>query len=302
MSIVLDTNMRLFADRMNITSSRMIQDYGQKTIDEIIEAEAAQGNTKAINYARELYGSPDKLISLYKLANVENRYTIINNMDEKTREMILPMLDNNDLVMGLYFFRQEKVLKMLLDVSGEELVNVILATFPPEKIVMMYSEEDLAMFFQRDELEKHDVIEQLKKMPPEVMFKFIEGVTGRPSEETNPMDLINSIEALPTDKYRDFMSSIDPDVQRQLVFQLTEDKPEYFLLFENEAYVNMLATLNKQDMIKPLVLLEQESLINMVTELPPDFMSIVAAQINTRDFAEFLIDGNLELLEKTIMM
>ena len=44
MAIVLDTNMKLFAERMNITSSRMIQDYGLKTVDEIIEAEAAQGN------------------------------------------------------------------------------------------------------------------------------------------------------------------------------------------------------------------------------------------------------------------
>ena len=40
MAIVLDTNMKLFAERMNITSSRMIQDYGLKTVDEIIEAEA----------------------------------------------------------------------------------------------------------------------------------------------------------------------------------------------------------------------------------------------------------------------
>ena len=40
MAVVLDANMKLFAERMNITSSRMIQDYGLKTVDEIIEAEA----------------------------------------------------------------------------------------------------------------------------------------------------------------------------------------------------------------------------------------------------------------------
>ena len=66
MPVVLDTNMKLFAERMNISSSRMIQDYGLKTVDEIIEAEAAQGNTQAINYARELYNSPEKLIKVFK--------------------------------------------------------------------------------------------------------------------------------------------------------------------------------------------------------------------------------------------
>ena len=54
MAVVLDTNMKLFAERMNITSSRMIQDYGLKTVEEIIEAEAAQGNTQAVQYAREM--------------------------------------------------------------------------------------------------------------------------------------------------------------------------------------------------------------------------------------------------------
>ena len=40
MSLVIDANMKLFAERMNITSSRMIRDYGLSTVDEIIEAEA----------------------------------------------------------------------------------------------------------------------------------------------------------------------------------------------------------------------------------------------------------------------
>ena len=53
MSIVLDANMKLFAERMNITSSRMIRDYGLSTVDEIIEAEAEKGNYQAVRYARE---------------------------------------------------------------------------------------------------------------------------------------------------------------------------------------------------------------------------------------------------------
>ena len=67
MSLVIDANMKLFAERMNITSSRMIQDYGLKTVDEIIEAEAAQGNSQAVKYAQEMYGSPAKLINIYRL-------------------------------------------------------------------------------------------------------------------------------------------------------------------------------------------------------------------------------------------
>ena len=302
MSIVLDTNMKLFAERLNITSSRMVQDYGLKTVDEIIEAEAAQGNTQAVNYAREMYNSPEKLIKIFKLTDVENKFVILHNMDDKTRQMVLPMLEQEDLLMGLYFFTQDKLLSMLMEVDIEELVNVIQAAFPLEDIVMMFTEDDLSEFFQNEKLEKYDVINQLKAMPPEVIQKFVEGVTGQPSEEVNYGEFVNSIESLPIDKYRDFMSSIDPDVQRQLTFQLTKQKPEYLQLFSNETYVNMLSTMMKTEMVKPMINLQKETMIDMISILPEDLMSIVAAQVDTKDFAEFLLDDHLDLLEGALMI
>ncbi len=302
MSVVLDTNMKLFAERLNITSSRMIRDYGMSTVDEIIEAEAAQGNTQAVNYAREMYNSPSKLIKIFKLTDVENKFVILHNMDDKTRLQVLPLLEKEDLVMGMYFFTKDKLLSMLMEVDIEELVNVILGAFPLQEIVMMFTEDDLAAFFQNEKLEKYDVINQLKAMPPEVMKKFVEGVTGRPSEETNPLDLIKSIEQLPIDKYRDFMSSIDPDVQRQLTFQLTKQKPEYLQLFENYTYVNMLSTLMKTEMVKPMIYLEKDTMMEMVSILPDDLLSIVAAQVDTRAFAEFLLEGHTDVLEQALMI
>ena len=185
MAIVIDANMKLFADKMNITSSRMIRDYGLSNVDEIIEAEAERGNTRAITYAREYYHSPEKLIKLFELMDVENKYSLIYNMKNSTREKLLPYLAQEDLVMGLYFFTQEKLLAMMMKVNIEELVRVVREAFTLDEIVLMYSEEDLKKFFKHDDLEKRVVMEQIKSMPPEVMQKFIEGVTGKSHEETN---------------------------------------------------------------------------------------------------------------------
>ena len=302
MAVVLDTNMKLFAERMNITSSRMIQDYGLATVDDIIESEAKKGNTQAVNFAMELYNSPDKLMKVFRLTDVENKFVILHNMDDATRAMVVPMLDKEDMILGLYFFTQEKLLSMLMEVDMEELVNVVLGAYALEEIIMMFTEDDLAGFFQHDDLDRNDVIEQLKALPPEVMIQFVEGVTGKPSDETNPDDLIKMIEEMPTDQYRDFMSAIDPNVQRQLTFQLTKTKPEYLQLFENYTYVNMLSKLMKPEMVKPMIALEKESMTNMILELPDDLLSIVAAQVNTRDFAEFLLDDHLDVLQDSIMM
>ena len=302
MSIVIDANMKLFAERLHITSSRMIRDYGLSTIDEIIEQEAERGNTHAIQHAREYYHSPEKLIKLFKLTDVENKFNIIQKMDDATRQKVLPMLDQQDLVMGLYFFTQEKLLKMLMDTDIEELVQVVLEAFSLDHIVMMFTEDDLAGFFMSQDLERYDVIEQLKCMPPDVMKKFVEGVTGLPSEQTNPMDLINKISQMPIDKYRKFMASIDPDVQRQLTYQLTNDQPKYLTLFNNESYVNMLATLMKPDMVKPMIMLQKDTLVDMLTELTPELMSVVASQVDPNELAKFLQKGHMDLIEDALMI
>ena len=223
MSIVIDANLTMLADRLHISSSRMSHDYGMKTIDEIIEAEAAQGNTQAITYAHEMYSSPEKLIRIFKLANVENKFVLIQSMDEKTREEVLPLLDKEDLVMGLYFFNKDKLLEMLMHVDIEELVNVALEAYPFEELILLIPEEDLAMFFQSNQLDKYIIANELKNLPPEVMQSFIEGLTGQAYEKVeNPEGIIDGIIALPEDKFRDFMSQIDPEVQRQLVFQITK--------------------------------------------------------------------------------
>jgi hypothetical protein len=75
----------------------MVQEYGLKTIDEIIEAEAAQGNSHAVNYAKEMYNTPEKLIKIFKLADVENKFVILQSMDDNTRLEVLPMLEKEDL-------------------------------------------------------------------------------------------------------------------------------------------------------------------------------------------------------------
>ena len=302
MSIVIDANMKLFADRMNITSSRMIRDYGLSSVDEIIEAEAEKGNTKAISYAREYYHSPEKLMKIFELLDVENKYSLIYNMKNSTREKLLPYLNQEDLVMGLYFFTQEKLLVMLSEVDIEELVNVVREAFSLDEIVMMYSEEDLMQFFRHDDLEKRAVMEQIKSMPPEIMQKFIEGVTGMPQEQTNSDDFIKNIESLSDDSFKKFMSMIDPDVQRQLTFQLIKTEPDYMTMFGNMTYLKMLNKMMKPEMVKPMIMLNKESLVEMIGELPRDLMAIVGAQIEAREFAKFLQDGHMDLIERALMI
>lgn len=303
MSIVIDANMTMFAERLHISSSRMVQDYGLKTIDEIIEAEAAQGNSYAVNYAKEMFNSPEKLVKIFNLTNVENKFTLLQSMDPDTRQKVLPLLEKEDLVMGLYFFKQDKLLEMLQEVDIEELINVVLDAFTFEQIILLIPDEDMAKFFQSNDIEKYVIVNELNSMPHEVLKQFIEGLTGIAYNKVeDPQGILDGITSLPEDKFKDFMSGIDPDVQRQLIYQITKKDQKYFEIFDNQMYINMLGTIMKNDMIPSMIQLEKESLVNMISILPEDLMSIVASQVDTQEFTKFLIEGHLDFLKDAWMI
>ena len=112
---------------------------------------------------------------------------------------ILPLLSEEDLVMGLSFFKQDYILKMLENVSVYELANSALEFFPLEELLKMFDEEDYAMFFMNDELEKEVVMEQIRSLPEDIMQIFIESVTGQPQEDVYANELMTNIESLDDD-------------------------------------------------------------------------------------------------------
>ncbi len=297
MTVALDSNVIYLQNRLNINTSRM-NNYADKSVDDIIAEEAKQGNQSAVEYKRELFGNADELISGFKLDDPNNKYNVIVAMNDEQQQKLLPMLESEDMVLGLNFFTEEKLLKLFNQVPPEDAVNVALGTFSLEQIVTMMPMEQLEKFFYNDDVEKEQVIKQLEKMPPEVLIQMIESITGEPADENDSMALIQSIASLPDDKYKETMANIDPNVQMQLVYQMAHDDKRILEVFDNSAYVGMLQRLQKPDIVKSMIGLSDESLRNMMTELPPDLFAIVATQVDTKELAKFLMEDCQNVLEK----
>ncbi len=302
MSLIIDANMKLFADRIGITSSRMIEDYGLSTIDEIIEAETEKGNAAAYNYAIEMGESPAKLIQTLQLHSTENRFRILDSMNPVDLKYILPLLSEQDLVMGLSFFKQDYILKMLENVSVYELANSALEFFPLEELLKTFDEEDYAMFFMNDELEKEVVMEQIRSLPEDIMQIFIESVTGQPQEDVDVNELMTNIESLDDDKFKKFTAALPIEVQMQLAYQLIIEDKERLLMFQPESYIKVLGKLQKPDMIKSLIGLNKYSLIMMNAELPRDLMAVVGAQADATVFARFIQKNGKSIIGKALMI
>ena len=150
------------------------------------------------------------------------------------------------------------------------------------------------------DLKKEIVIKQIKLLPKEFLQKFIESVTGEEQNKNFTLNFINSLYNMPEDKFKKFMTFIDPDVQRQLVFQLSKDNENYLTFFDNYTFLVMLNTLQKPDMIKPLIMLNQETMVNIIKILPPNMLAIVSSQIDTKLFASILQNGNMNILKRAL--
>jgi Mg/Co/Ni transporter MgtE len=264
--IAIDTNILHLQSILDISNRRM-KDYAASTVDEILQAEAAQGNTQALTYARKLYKNTGELIELFRLYDPENKFQIISSMNAQQRDAILPMLEVEDMVLGMQFFTKDKLLELLKDIEPEEMVRLMLNTFNLEDIMMLMPEDELQQFFENKEVRKEDVAKHLKALPPELMQQLMESLTGQPSFEVDSTEVINMITSLGDRDYEAVMASIDPLILRQVIFSMSSQKPEYLELFDNEVYTEMLSTLMKPEIIKPMEVLKKETLMDMMMEM-----------------------------------
>ena len=301
MAISLNTDQYHLMTKLNITTSRM-RDYTDKSVDDIIKAEAESGNTVAKDYGRKLFGNVAELIETFQLDDPTNKLNILNQMSGEQRDKVLELLDSEDMVIGLNFFTQEKLEQMLGKVSIAESANVALEAFSLPQIIAMMPEEEMESFFMSSDIPKESLTAQLRNLDPEVLIQLAEGITGQVADQSDASKLIAQISALPDRQFKETMAGLDPEIKQSIVFEMANKDKNILLHFSNQAYTDMVSGLQKPDMVKSMIALDMETLQRMTKQMPEDLFSIVATQVDTKEFAKLLIDRCPDLLEKFASM
>ena len=300
MSIVIDTNLAYLQNRLNLSAEKL-ELYQGKSIEEVIEAEAAAGNQLAVELANELLTDVNLLIEIFKLADPNNKLIILMNMDEEQLREFLPLMEHNDLIQGLMYFTQDKLLKMLEEVPPEQLVETVLQLFSQEEVISLVPEEELDTILTYHDLDKNKVLQHLKSIPPEYIAQMLESVTGEEVENQNQLAMIKQVSDLNPLEYKDALTSLQPTQKQQLTLSLAKENPELYQLIDARAYTNMI-DIHKQkpEIVKAMNILEDEELIKMIGQLPNDLMSIVITQLDTEIFADHLMNKNPEIIADII--
>lgn len=300
MSIVIDTNLIYLQNRLNLSAEKL-ELYQGKSISEVLEAEAASGNQLAVELANELLTDVNLLIEIFKLADPNNKFIILMNMNSQQLKEFLPLMEHEDMVQGLMYFTQDKLLKMLEEIPPEQLVNTVLQLFSEEEVIQLMPEEQLDKLLTSHTIDKNKMLEHLKSIPQEYIAQILESVTGENCENKDIIDMVKQVGELNPLEYKDALTSLQPTQKQQLTLSLTKENPELYQLFDASAYTDMINThKQKPELVKAMTVIEDEEIIKMLEQLPNDLLSIVITQLDTEVFADTLMKKHQELIADLI--
>lgn len=299
MSIKINTDLAYLQSRLNISDSKM-EIYQNKTVDEILKAEAAEGNQAAIQLAADMFSDVSQLIELFQLADPQNKLVIMSAMTSSQLEKLVPMLEPDDLLTGLQYFTQDSLLDLLKDIPKEELVKTVFQMFSETQVIEYMPEKELDKLLTGTDMDKEMLLQSLKSIPEMYLQQIVESITGEETQE-NSTELVRQIGQLGDLDYKNAIMNLQPTQKRELTFMLTNQENKLYEKFGTDAYTHMInRERDKDEMIKSMSVIKPEYLQKMVNQLPQDLLAVVTTQVDTEKFADSLINKFPELLAKFI--
>lgn len=303
MALIIDANLEYLQRRLGISSTTFYEKYSTMSVDEIVEAEAALGNQAAIALAKEILNNSSLVIELFDLADTNNKYMILREMTAQQLKLFLPQMEQNDMLQGLYFFSDDKLMELLEDIPKEQLVKTAFELFSQEEIVQLMPDEQLDKFLTSTDIDKNKILKHIQSIPEEYVAQVLEQITGEAvGDNLKSFDLAKQFGQLNPLEYQDALRAFQPTQKQQLVLSLGKEHNEWFQLFDAHAYTTIINREKQQpEIIKGMSVIEPEHIQKMLEELPNDLLSVVITQIDTEKFAEILMDRMPELIAQIIL-
>ena len=302
MSLVIDSNLEYLQNILHISNVTFQEKYADMSVDEIIEAEAAAGNQYAIELAKELTSNTSLVMELFDLADTENKYMILRELTAQQLQVFLPEMEEKDLLQGLFFFTQDKLMKLLEELPAEQLVNTVFEMFSQEEVVKFMPDEQLDKFLTSTDIDKNKILKHMQSIPEEYVAQVLEQITGESHENMKSYDLSKEFGELNPLQYKDALMAFQPTQKQQLVLSLGKEHEEWFQLFDADAYTKIINREKQQpEVVKAMSVIEPEYIQNMLKELPNDLLSLVITQMDTKQFTEMLMEQFPEVIAEIIM-
>ncbi|MBE7705830.1 MAG: hypothetical protein E7Z91_01105 [Cyanobacteria bacterium SIG30] len=284
--ITLDIDLSYLFKHFGI-SAQKVNLYSNKNIEEVMEAEAKEGNKKAENYTR-IFEQPEELVEFLKLTDATNRFLIIRNLNDDDLKGLLQYLGSDDLIWGLQYFSIDKLVELMSELPQEELLKLVMEKFSMEEIVAMMKTEEMDEFLTGEKLDRNHIMDFFKQLDEQRFKKLMFQVMGPEVLEQDRKTTLANIDALDDKAFNRMLEKFENKGKKMIIFGILYNKPEYIKEFKNETIARPFEFVEKGEILKSMKTLDPEFLIPMVEELPKDLIQVVATQIDPMAFAEVL--------------
>lgn len=303
MSLVIDSNTEYLQRLLGVSAVKFQEQYAEMSVEDIIEAEASQGNQMAITLAKEILNDVNLVIKLFDLADANNKLMILKELNSQELQKFFPEMEKDDMLQGLMFFSQDKLLSMLEELPPEQLVKTVFELFSQEEVVQLMPEQQLDKFLTSTEIDKNKILKHMQSIPPEYVAQVLEQITGEAvGDDMDSIDLSKKFSQLNPLEYQDAIKAFQPTQKQQLVLSLGKEHNEWFQLFDANAYTTIIGQQKQQpEVIKAMHVLEPENIEKMLKELPNDLLSIVITQMDTEKFSKMLMEQFPEVIANAIL-
>lgn len=295
--ITLDVNLAYLIKNYKVNTKR-INEAGLTTIDEFMEAEAAQGNKSAVSFENEVFNDPQSILELFQLTSPKNRFLILKNLNTNELQYLMQFLGDKELYNSLKFLSQEKLMKMVSKLPKEKLATIVFNSFSVKNFLKVTQEKEMNKFFESPKLEKNDILKAVEGMEPEKLQSMMELLTGQVCQHCDAKEVQEKMADLDDKKFMRTLQAFNPETKAALIMNMTKEKPEYLLEFSNDALMKPLTQLQKPDFLKTLSVLDPKDHLDMLSELPDDIMPLVVTQIDPEVFAKLLATNFKDILKE----
>lgn len=276
-----------YLNRYYNIGSDAVKQYQNKSITEIMQIEAANGNALAAQFLLKITSDPNELAKVFQLSNPKNRYLILMNMNTEDLMKVMQCLDPKELILGLSIFNQDVLIELMKNLPQETLSKLVLKNMDTETFLKILPEDYMDEFLSSDKINRDMLSKAFEGVEEEQLQKMMEKMTGQPCYDKKE-NILTQIGSFNDEQFKGAVFSLEKDGKQQLIGNLLKEQPDLFTEFSPEAMVFPFQKMKKEDVLNCLTVLKTDELLPMVEQLPQDVMALIATQILPEDFSKIL--------------
>jgi Mg/Co/Ni transporter MgtE len=279
-----------------------------------MDIEAKNGNTQAANFNKEVLNDPNELAKLFELTNENNRFAILQNLNQEELQELLPNLEKEDLQLGLNYFTKDKLLDLLGSLPSQDLVKMTNQVFSEDQILQRIPTEEIDKVLTSPDIDNDLLLKNMETLKPQVLVRMYEAATGKeaPVEKsvgsmsgeetiyTSSKDITKMIGALPDREYKNAIKSMSSYAKRDMVMMMAAKDDKIMSMFPSKVYTSMLDEKQKPEIIKTASVLSQDQLMKLDKNLNQILLANLVTLINPDKFANILTSKYQDVLKKIV--